>query len=219
MPDLIAALRAVDSMYVEWRRLERSGLRHQQESRLPLYERTTRFRAYSSWLVPGLLQTRAYTAAVLHSIRRQAQLPDDVEAAVASRMERQRVLYEGGRRFALLVEESVLRTSVCDAAAMVGQLDHLVTASFLPSVSLGIVPMGPERGRWPVEGFWIFDDERVNVELVSGYLTISQPREVTEYARTFTELSAMAVYGRRARALIGAARSHLHETDQAEPAD
>src|ERR1700677_788686 len=39
-PDLIAASRAADSMYVEWRRLHRTGLRRTQESRRPLYERT-----------------------------------------------------------------------------------------------------------------------------------------------------------------------------------
>ncbi|GAA2119668.1 DUF5753 domain-containing protein [Actinomadura alba] len=203
--DLIASLRAVDSMYVEWRRLHRAGLRRQMESRLPLYERTRHFRAYSSWLVPGLLQTRAYTAAVLRSIMRRQRLPDDVDEAVASRMERQRVLHEGDHRFALLIEESVLRSAVCDRGTMAGQLDHLITCSSLPSVSLGVIPMGTGRDRWPVEGFWIFDEEQVNVELVSSYLTITQPREVAEYAQAFAELAAMAVHGEPARALIRAA--------------
>ena len=40
IPDLIAASRAADSMYVEWRRLNPAGLRRAQESRRPLYERT-----------------------------------------------------------------------------------------------------------------------------------------------------------------------------------
>jgi transcriptional regulator with XRE-family HTH domain len=207
--DLVASLRAADSMYVEWRRLHRAGLRRQQDSRLPLYERTRRFRAYSSWLVPGLLQTRAYTTAVLRSIMRRQQLPDDVDAAVASRMERQRVLHQGDHRFAFLVEQSLLRAAVCDVDTMAGQLDHLITCSSLPSVSLGVIPLRTARERWPVEGFWIFDDEQVNVELVSSYLTITQPREVAEYARAFAELSAMAVYGADARALIGEALRSL----------
>jgi transcriptional regulator with XRE-family HTH domain len=57
--DLIASLRAADSMYTEWRRLEVTGLRHLQESLVPLYERTARFRAYQSHVVPGLFQTPA----------------------------------------------------------------------------------------------------------------------------------------------------------------
>jgi transcriptional regulator with XRE-family HTH domain len=208
--ELIAALRAVDSMYVEWRRLLRTGLRRQQEARLPVYERTRRFRAYSSWLVPGLLQTRAYTTAVLRSVQKRSGLRDDVDAAVASRMERQHVLHSGDRRFALLMEEAVLRSAVCDASTMAGQLDHLITCTSLPQVSLGVIPMGVGRTRWPTEGFWIFDDKQVNVELVSGYLTITQPGEIAEYAQAFTELAAMAVYGDQARALMRRALGALH---------
>lgn len=203
--ELIAMLRAVRGMFVEWRRLHRDGLRRQQQSRLPLYERTRQFRAYSSWLVPGLVQTRGYTEAVLRTIQRQGDLPDDVAEAVNARMERQHVLHNGNHRFALLVEETVLRNAVCDAEVMAGQLGHLITVGSLPSVSLGIIPMGVGRARWPAEGFWIFDEAQVNVELITGYLTITQPHEIAGYARAFTELASSAVYGARARTLITAA--------------
>ncbi|WP_414167997.1 helix-turn-helix domain-containing protein [Streptoverticillium reticulum] len=203
--DLLASLRAVEGMFVEWRRMERSGLRQAQEARWPLYERTHRFRSYSSWLVPGLIQTRAYTSAVLHSIRERRGLMDDVQGAVEERMERQRVLYDGHRRFAFLVEESVLRTGLGGTEVMAGQLGHLLTVGSLPNVSMGVVPMSPDRARWPAEGFWIYDAAQVNVELISGYLTITQPSEVSMYAETFAELAALAVYGARARSLITAA--------------
>ncbi|WP_017559387.1 Scr1 family TA system antitoxin-like transcriptional regulator [Nocardiopsis baichengensis] len=75
-----------------------------------------------------------------------------------------------------------------------------------PYVSLGVVPMRADRGRMPVEGFWIFDSAQVNVELVSGHLTITQPSEIAMYADTFAELAALALYGERARTLIAAAR-------------
>jgi hypothetical protein len=42
----------------------------------------------------------------------------------------------------------------------------------------------------------------VSVELVSGYLTLTQAPEIAQYADTFTELAAHAVYGADARALI-----------------
>ena len=41
--------------------MEQAGLRHAQESVLPLWERTRLFRAYSSWLVPGAVQAEGYT--------------------------------------------------------------------------------------------------------------------------------------------------------------
>ncbi len=92
---------------------------------------------------------------------------------------------------------------------MAGQLDRLRDVGSLPNVSFGVVPMRPDRLCMPVEGFWIYDNAPVNVELVSGYLTITQPREVAEYARRYAELAEMAVYGPRARALISAALSAL----------
>ncbi|MEU7042180.1 helix-turn-helix transcriptional regulator [Streptomyces varsoviensis] len=208
--DLIASLRAVEGMWVSWRRMERAGLRRAQEDRLPLYERTRRFRAYSPGLFPGLLQTFGYTEDVLRGVRRRRRMvTDDVADAVAARMERQHVLREGQRQFAFLVEQSALGNALGDAETQAEQLDHLLTVGALPNVSVGVIPVGLGRLRMPVEGFWIYDMAQVNVELVSGYLTITQPSEVTMYAETFAELAEQAVYGARARALIASAMDSL----------
>ncbi|MFE7545564.1 helix-turn-helix domain-containing protein [Streptomyces platensis] len=207
--DLIASLRNAEGMWVNWRRMERAGLRQAQEARLPLYQKTRRFRSYSSWLVPGMIQTQPYTTAALQAIQRRRGLVDDVADAVAARIRRQRVLCEGDRRFAFLIEESVLRAGIGGAEVMSGQLGHLVSVASLPHVSLGVVPMTPDRERWPTEGFWIYDAAQVNVELISGYLTITQPSEVAMYAETFAELAALAVYGPAARALIASAMNAL----------
>jgi transcriptional regulator with XRE-family HTH domain len=201
--DLIAKNRAADSMYLEWRRMERTGLRQAQESVRPLYERTRAFRAYASWLLPGIVQTRAHTTAILAAIRDRRGLVDDVERAADERMDRQHILYQGHHRFALVIEESVLRSGIGGRAVMLEQLRHLLIVGRLPNVSLGVVPMRPDRDKaWPVEGFWIYDQAQVSVELVSGYLTITQPSEIAMYADVFTELSALAVHGAPARALI-----------------
>ncbi len=207
--DLVASLRAVEGMWLTWRRLERAGLRRSQEERLPLYQRTRRFRSYSSWVLPGLLQTHQYTEDVLRTIQQQRVALDDVADAVAARMDRQRVLHEGQRLFAFLVEEPALRNTLSNAEAQDEQLEHLLSVSRLPNVSLGMVPMGQERRQLPVENFWIYDNAQVNVELVSGYLTLTQPSEIKAYADTFATLADMAVYGPRARALIIKARDSL----------
>ncbi|MET8004230.1 Scr1 family TA system antitoxin-like transcriptional regulator [Nonomuraea glycinis] len=208
--DLVAALHAVEGMWIEWRRMERAGLRRPQEAVRPLFERTRMFRAYSSWVVPGLIQTEATTRVLLQAVARRRGIVDDVDAAVAVRMERQRILRRGGRTFAFLIEESVLRTGVGGAAVVAAQLAHLREISTLPSVSLGVIPGGPDRdGSRPVEDFWIFDSEQVSVELVSGYLTITQPHEIAMYAQVFATMAETAVYGARARQLIEAAAETL----------
>ncbi len=208
--DLIASLRAADSMYTEWRRLEVTGLRHLQQSMVPLYERTARFRAYQSHVVPGLFQTPAYAAALLAAISAFRGVPDDSAKAADARLERSRVLYEQDRRFEVVLEEAVLRYQVGDAEVMAGQLGHLLSVTSMPWVSVGVIPFTVrERPMWTVEGFLMFDDARVDAELLSARVTVTQPREVAIYDRAFAALSAMAVHGQQARALITTAITAL----------
>ncbi|MFB7619694.1 hypothetical protein [Kitasatospora sp. NPDC056181] len=55
----------------------------------------------------------------------------------------------------------------------------------------------------------MFDEAEVAVELTSGYLRITQPREIAEYVRTFADLASMAICGVKARQLITAAITAL----------
>ncbi|MFI9076085.1 helix-turn-helix domain-containing protein [Streptomyces sioyaensis] len=201
--DIIAASRSADSMYMEWKRLQRTGLRRLQDSRVPLYERTKHMRGYASHVIPGLFQTPAYATALMSTISRFHGTPNDTPEAVAARMERARVLHMVGHRFTLLVEESVLRYQVGDTEAMAGQLGHLLSVMSLPAVSLGIVPFSArDRRMWTLEAFNIFDDRRVHVELLTAQVTLTTPGEVGMYVKAWAELQELAVYGSDARALV-----------------
>jgi len=204
--DLIAASRAADSMYMEWRRLHRTGMRRTQESFVPLYERTRMFKVYCSTLIPGFLQTPGYADALMSAITAFRGTPDDVEDAVRARMNRNRLLHAAGHRFTMLVEESVLRHRLGDSEVMAAQFGHLLSVMALPSVSLGVIPFSTrERRIWPLETFIVFDDARVDVELLSALVTVTAPGEITLYARAFDKLAELAVYGTQARSLITAA--------------
>lgn len=98
IPGLIAQARAVDSMYREWKRQARSGLRRLQETIEPLYERTKLFRIHEHWSIPGLLQTAAYSTESMAYWASLLDLPDDRDAATAARLDRQRVLRSGNHR-------------------------------------------------------------------------------------------------------------------------
>ncbi|PJN04476.1 transcriptional regulator [Streptomyces sp. CB01201] len=209
--DIVAASRNADSMYSEWKRLQRTGLRQLQESRVPLYERTRLLRSYASHVVPGLFQTPAYAYALLSAIGRFHGAPDDTAEAVAARMARAHVLHDAAHRFTLLVEESVLRYQIGDAATTAGQLGHLLSAMSLPAVSLGIIPFAAsKRGMWTLEAFNIFDDQRVHVELLTAQVTLTAPGEVGMYVKAWAELRELAVYGAEARALVSAAIDAVH---------
>ncbi|WP_406112192.1 helix-turn-helix domain-containing protein [Kitasatospora purpeofusca] len=207
--DLIAASRSAGSMYTEWKRIHRTGMRRTQEAIVPLYERTRHMRVYCSAVVPGLLQTPAYATGLLKAITEFRGIPNDVPEAVAARVTRSQVIRDGKRRFALLIEEGVLHHQLADNDDMAGQLSHLLTVLSLPNVSLGVLPFKGRRKLWPVESFSIFDETRVQVELLSARVIITAPGEISTYAKAFQDMSRMAVYGAKARALITGAMDAL----------
>jgi transcriptional regulator with XRE-family HTH domain len=203
VPDLIAASRSADSMYVEWRRLQPAGMRRDQENRVPLFERTKVLKSYVGTVVPGWLQTSGYATALLSSITAFHGTPDDVAETVSVRMQRRRLVESGNHRFVALLEEAVLRQVIGDADVMAGQLGYLSEVVALPSVSLGVIPFGSAgRPVWPLEAFTVFDDSRVHVELLSAQVTVTVPSEIVLYVRAFEKLSGIAVYGDEARARI-----------------
>jgi transcriptional regulator with XRE-family HTH domain len=185
VPDLIAQMRAVDTLYRDYRHAARRGL-------------------------PGLLQTEAYSMAVMAYWRDLIALPDDdTEAANVIRMDRQQVLRTGERRFVFLLAEQVLYSQVPTANAMVEQLDRLVNAMGLTRVSLGIIPATSGMGAHTQTSFWIFDDSLVQVETLTAGLDITRPEEIELYLTTFERMREAAVFGRNAKALIAGARHEL----------
>jgi transcriptional regulator with XRE-family HTH domain len=209
--DLVEASRHAESLYTEWRRRTRTGLRYLQDSYVELFQATRLFRIYSPTLVPGLLQTEGYARALLGANVQFHDVPDDAAAAAAARLERSRIIHEPGHRCLLLIEEAALRYQLGDADAMAAQLGYLLTAGALPAVSLGIIPMATrDRILWPQEIFHVYDDALVSVELLSAQVNVTQPSEIALYLKAFEQLRSMAVYGADARALVVKAIEALH---------
>ncbi|MCM3807058.1 helix-turn-helix domain-containing protein [Streptomyces sp. DR7-3] len=210
--DLIVQSLHAESMYTEWRHQVRRGMKQLQDSAMRLFHNTELFRIYSSTMVPGLLQTEGYAAALLSNIADFRGIPfNDGAEAAAARVERSRIIHERGHRFVMLIEEAVLYAQLGDGDAMAAQLGHLLTAGALPQVSLGIIPMATrERRQWPVETFHVYDDTLVSVEFVSAEVNITQPSEIALYLKVFEQARGMAVYGAEARALVLKAIEALH---------
>ena len=211
VPDLIATARAIESMYVEWQRHMRAGLKRSQRQSVPLYENTKLFRIYENTVVPGLFHTAEYAATIFRFWNDFLDIPNDVDDAVAARMQRQQVLYTGRRRFSCVLEEQTLYTRVGDADVMAGQLDRLLAVMSLSRVSLGIIPAAGVRHCLAQGSFWIFDEDKVKVESVSAGLDITQPREITVYVKAFFLLHKSAVHGNHARKLIQGALASLEQ--------
>ena len=76
--DLIATVRSIESMYVEWRRSLSTGMKRLQRADIPLYRRTKLFRMYEPALVPvsfrpGTMPPRS--AGRNHRVPRNSQRP------------------------------------------------------------------------------------------------------------------------------------------------
>ncbi|MGX1812181.1 helix-turn-helix domain-containing protein [Nocardia sp. NPDC055321] len=199
VPDLIASLRNIEAAYLE---IKRMRLPVRQRRSIAWEAETKLMRWYEPWVVPGLLQTPDYVQALIgrvldfyHGTR------GDLDAMVAARLERQRVLYRGDHRFHFLIAEQVLRTTVGDNDVMIGQLDRLLMAMQLPRVVLGIIPADTEYVV-PQSNFCMFDRRKVLVETITAELTITQPREMELYEKTFRTLTEQAAIGAAARELI-----------------
>jgi transcriptional regulator with XRE-family HTH domain len=202
--DLVAQSLNAESMYSEWRHQVRQGMKQLQDSVVQFFQQTQLFRIYSSTMVPGLLQTEGYAAALLSNIADFRGIPvNDGAEAAAARVERSRVIHQPGHRFVMLIEEAVLYSQLGDQDAMAAQLGYLLTAGALPQVSLGIIPMATRtRTQWPIETFHMYDDHLVSVEFLSAEVNITQPSEIAVYLTAFERLRSMAVYGAEARELV-----------------
>ncbi|MFI0984994.1 helix-turn-helix domain-containing protein [Streptomyces exfoliatus] len=207
--DLIATVRHIEELWLEWRRQLQTGAEPRQRKALPVYARTKVFRIWHPTVVWGTLQTAEYAAETFRQVVDYYEIPDDIDAAVAKRMERQRYLYEGDRIFNVLLAEQVLSTNFGGPDVMRGQLDRLLAVMSLPRLSLGFIPARAPMHIWPGNSFSMFDNKLVLVETYSAEFSVTQPREIALYAKAFDLLKRSAVYGRPARALIAQALARL----------
>ncbi|GAA2251137.1 helix-turn-helix transcriptional regulator [Streptomyces amakusaensis] len=100
-----------------------------------------RIRAYEPFYVPGLLQTSAYTRAVIQAGPGQL-LPHDVMRRVELRQERQSHLDQPDAPYLwAVIDESVLMRTVGGREVMRAQLEHLAALIERPRITLQIAPL------------------------------------------------------------------------------
>lgn len=211
---LLASLHTLEVQHAEWQRILRTGLKPRQQELIEWDQKTRLFRAFEATVVPGLLQTAGYARARFAEGIRRLKLPNDINEAVAARVQRQEILYRPDKRFHFVLTEAALRFRLCPRDVMLGQLDRLVSLSQLPNVRLGIIGFETQYATSPWHGFWLYDNERVLIETFSASLDLRQPQEIELYENVFEALAAVASYGRAARGIINKA---IEETAEEPP--
>jgi transcriptional regulator with XRE-family HTH domain len=123
---------------VMMRAARRAGLPELQRRTAESERTATTIRVYYPTIIPGLLQTPDYARLVVTAVHRDRP---DVAEAIASRMQRQMILYEEARHFEFVVGEVALRWRYGPVAVQLGQLDRLRSIAMLPNVRLGVLPL------------------------------------------------------------------------------
>lgn len=161
--------------------------------------------SYDTHFVPGLLQTPAYSAALIAQSDFDAA---ETSALLAIRAERIERFAAGGWRLAAIIDEAVLRRPAGSAAEFAEQLGHLRDAAGWPGVSIRIRPLS--AGAPPVPaGFTIlrFPDDDLPDAVYSEQLTtasyLDRPADVSRYAAAMSALAKTSAPPADTAAIIG----------------
>ena len=154
---------------------------------------------YETAVVPGLLQTRTYAAAVLRPY--DEPFPGAAFARkVALRMRRQQILTKPNPpRVWAVFDETAIRRDLGDASIMTAQIRHLIEISRLSNVTIQVIP-AVTRIRavlgYPITllRFHVYESpDVVYLEQLTSATYLHDPHHVTRYSKLLTGLSGEAL--------------------------
>ncbi|ATL65006.1 helix-turn-helix domain-containing protein [Nocardia terpenica] len=173
-----------------------------------LEEAASRLLTYENELVPGLLQTEAYTRAVLAGAR--PEMPTtEMDRRVAVRTARQALLTrpESPVRLEAVITESLLWHRIGGPDVTAGQLRHLRRMCDLPNVEISLIPTGSgyhegmDSGRFvllefPDNGTEAPEPPVVYVETFTGSAYFDKDHDIDRYRAAFANIKSVSTDAR-----------------------
>ena len=145
-------------------------------------------RTYEGQFIPGLLQTDDYIRAVVHGAHLTDTSNEEVGRRVRLRMARQTLLTrDQPPRLWAVIDEAALRRPVGGPEVMRGQLERLIEATKLPTVTLQLLPFasGAHPGMAGAFSVLRFGDQElpdvVYLEHLTGASYLDKRDEVERY--------------------------------------
>ncbi len=164
------------------------------QSYVGMEEAATSIRVYEPQLIPGLLQTPQYTAAVLAF----CDIPiNEAERHVILRKERQRRFTEGRLRLWAIIEETALRRPVGNKEILRDQLRYLLSLSSRQNLTLQIIGVGTGGHAVP-SGFTILRFNEADLpdvaylEHLTSALYFDKKSDVDRYLLAMERLSVVS---------------------------
>lgn len=174
-----------------------------------LEEAASRIRTYEVQFVPGLLQTAGYARAVTAQGRVAGAADDDIERRVHLRMTRAQLLTlpEPPQLWAV-IDEAALRRPIGGRHVMRAQLEHLLEAAKLPTITLQVMPLKfgghvAEGGAFSLLRF-PYDElpDVVYLEQLTGALYLDGRGDVNAYTQAIEDLCVQAEEPNRSADMI-----------------
>ncbi|TDE49958.1 XRE family transcriptional regulator [Nonomuraea mesophila] len=163
-----------------------------------LEEAAARIRTYEVQFVPGLLQTKEYTRAVV-TAGAAGIGAEEIARRVDLRLERQRILDKpDGPIFWAVIDEAALRRPIGGAEVMRAQIEHLIELMRQPSITIQIMPFSfgghsAEGGAFSVLRFPDNDlPDVVYVEQLASALYLDKREDVDRYTEVMERLCAVS---------------------------
>lgn len=199
-----------------WERVAQDALAADVLAYVELESEANRVRTFKIDLIPGLLQTKEYAAAL-----GRAALPPASEEIVQHRVDartrrQSRLTSDNPINIHTVVTEGALRTVVGGPGVMYRQLDQLAELMALPNVDLRVI--AARSGAYPSMGnafsilsFHTSEPDVGYVELVEKGVYLEQEADVERYRLNFTGLQEVALDHGESLELISTIRSGLAE--------
>lgn len=171
-----------------------------------LEEAVSHLVGYQSELVPGLLQTEDYARTVIEAGKPGVD-GAEIERRVSVRMARQALLTRVTvpPRYEIVLNEAILHRPIGGTTVMVRQLERLIEAGSLPTVSLRVLPFGAGLHLGIMSGPFVMlrfpvnsngqeaEPPTVYVESLTGALYLDRQHEIERYSATFADIGESAL--------------------------
>ncbi|CAM3632031.1 helix-turn-helix transcriptional regulator [Nocardiopsis rhodophaea] len=177
-----------------WRR----GLEKRQTELAYLESEATEIQYFLPSMITGLLATPEYIRASLE------HAPVDASKTVERKLKRQELLYDTSKSLTFILTEQAVKWSMVPLPAMAVQIDRLASVSLLPSVRLGVIPLGVSTLRGPLSTFTIYDARLATVETLTGRIVFRNPKDIAQHQEIFSSFKEKATFDNDARDLLHA---------------
>jgi hypothetical protein len=158
-------------------------------------------REYEPLLIPGLLQTEEYAAAIIKGLADPGTPPELMQTRIEIRLRRQRLLeQETPPTLVFVVGEEAIQRLIGERSIAQGQIARLVEAANRPSITIEVLPFSAGLHRGLLEPFVILefpDAEDSDVLFLETsrdmILSHDEAGDITGYREAFEELRSASL--------------------------